>query len=147
MVTAQDGVTTRTYTLQVFRSAPALTAGAIAFVGWNADGSDDLAFVALTAIPANSVIHFSDNEWNAQPLGGGGAFVDFTETEFVWMPPVGGLAAGSVVTLSNLAGITTASVGSFYGSDGALRGLGGTAETVFAFMGGTRSPKCFPRCH
>ncbi|MFN0075854.1 MAG: esterase-like activity of phytase family protein [Prosthecobacter sp.] len=137
-VTAQDGTTLKTYAVNVFRSAPPLAAGAIAFIGFNADGLDDLAFVALTNIPDNAVIHFSDNEWN------GTAFTDFLESEFVWMPPAGGIAEGSVVVISNIGDKPTASTsrGTIVFSDG-TPGLGTTAESLYAFNGGTRAPEGF----
>ena len=40
------------------------TTGDIAFVGFNADGDDDIAFVTFKDIPANSTIIFCDSEWN-----------------------------------------------------------------------------------
>lgn len=41
----------------------ALVPGSIAFTGFNADGNDGLAFVALAAIPPGTTIFFSDREW------------------------------------------------------------------------------------
>src|SRR5262249_25023093 len=35
----------------------------IAFVGYNADGRDNLAFLAVSDIAAGTVIHFTNNEW------------------------------------------------------------------------------------
>src|SRR5262249_62414073 len=52
----------------------ALGPGSIAFVGFNADGNDGFAFIAIDTIPAGTVIQFNDNEWNGQPIGAGGAF-------------------------------------------------------------------------
>ena len=40
-----------------------LLSGSIAFTGFNADGSDNLAFVALETLSTGTVIHFTDNEW------------------------------------------------------------------------------------
>ncbi|MCX6857024.1 MAG: esterase-like activity of phytase family protein, partial [Verrucomicrobia bacterium] len=138
-VTAQDGSTVKIYTVNVFRSAPPLAAGSIAFIGYNADGDDDLAFVALTDIPDNSVIHFSDNEWNGSSLGGSGAFVDFLESELAWIPPSGGIQAGNVVVMNSLAvkASATTSLGTLVFSDG-NPAISATADTIYAFMGGTR---------
>ena len=142
-VLAQDGVTSKTYTVNLIRSAPNLAPGAIAFIGWNADGEDDLAFVALTDIPENTVIHFSDNEWNGLPVGSGGAFADFLESEFAWMPPPGGLPGGSVVTINSLSVTTVVNTGTLYSTDNPARGLSTTSDTVYAFMGASRSPAVF----
>ncbi|MBN8921424.1 MAG: hypothetical protein J0H62_12435 [Rhizobiales bacterium] len=40
-----------------------LTAGSIAFTGFNADGNDNLAFVLLEDIAAGTVINFTDNAY------------------------------------------------------------------------------------
>ena len=87
----------------------AQTQGDIAFVGFNADGSDDFAFVALVDIPANESIYFTDNEWN------GSAFNDLNEGELTWTY-TSILSAGSVVVLSDVATSPSANVGSISGS-------------------------------
>lgn len=142
VVTAQDG-TPKTYTLTPFRAAAALPAGTIAFTGFNADGNDDIAFVALAALPANSAIFFSDNEWNGSAIGSGGTFVDFNESEFVWITPAGGLAAGTVVTVNDLSTTVTTSTGTVAFSNSANRGLSTGADTVFVFQGSTHTPEVF----
>ena len=53
--------------------------GDIAFVGFNADSPDAIAFVALNDIPAGTTIGITDNESNG--LGG---FNDFSEGELEW---------------------------------------------------------------
>lgn len=105
----------------------ALVTGDVAFVGFNADGSDGFAFVALNSIDANSTIYFRDDEFIA------GAF-NTGESVITWQSGVASLAAGSVVRVSNLAsGVVTSDVGS-----SSLTGVGGfgTAnEGLFAFTG------------
>ncbi len=143
LATSQDGLATSLYTITVTRSAPNLATGAIAFTGFNADGTDDIAFVALTAIPANTAIYFTDNEWNGQAIGAGGAFNDFAESEWLWTAPPAGLAAGTVVTINSLAATTTTSIGTVIFTDSANRGLSGTAEAIYAFQGGSHSAEVF----
>lgn len=112
---------------------PTLTAGAIAFVGFNADLDDDLAFVALTPIPANETIFFTDNEWNGSEIGAAGAF-NTGEAVLAWTAPVTGVAAGTIVTLDSLKlGTRKASVGALIASGNV--DLSGTAETVYAYQG------------
>jgi hypothetical protein len=112
---------------------PTLGPGAIAFTGFNADGNDDLAFVALVAIPANETIFFTDNEWNGAAIGAGGAF-NTGEGLITWTAPASGVAAGTVVTLNSLSIVgRSTSVGSVTGS-GSFN-LGGSAETVYAYQG------------
>jgi hypothetical protein len=45
--------------------------GSIAFTGFNADGNDNLAFVALETIAAGTVITFTDNEWGGSSFNTG----------------------------------------------------------------------------
>ena len=52
--------------------------GDIAFTAFNADGTDEFAFVTLVDIPANTTIWFTDNEW------GGTSFNDLNEGEIEW---------------------------------------------------------------
>ena len=113
---------------------PTLNPGNIAFVGFNADGNDNLAFVALAPIAETDTILFTDNEWNGMDVGAGGAFIDSNEGFIIWTAPAGGVPAGTVVTLADLAVSTrSASVGTVT-SSGSFN-LGGTAETVYAFQG------------
>ena len=70
-----------------------LSAGDIMFVGFNADNPDGFAIVALNAIPAGSVIYFSDNNWNGTA---------FATTEGVLAWTVGAaIPAGNVVVFNN----------------------------------------------
>jgi predicted extracellular nuclease/methionine-rich copper-binding protein CopC len=75
----------------------ALAAGDIAFVGFNSDtgtNGKSFAFVALAALAAGEVIHFTDNGWLAtNALRTGEGFLS-------WTAPAGGIAAGTVVTIS-----------------------------------------------
>ena len=120
---------------------PALGPGALAFVGFNADGDDDLAFAALVPIAANETIFFTDKAWNGLDLGKGGAF-SVEEGILSWTAPVGGVMVGTVVTLSNLCnGIRRASVGTLTAS-GSFN-LSGDGETVYAYQGTVNSPTGF----
>ena len=105
----------------------ALVTGDVAFVGFNADGADGFAFVALNSIDANSTIFFRDDELNS------GAF-NTGESVITWQSGATVIAAGSVVRVSNLAsGVIATDLGS-----SALSGVGGfgTAnEGLFAYTG------------
>ncbi|MBJ7257492.1 MAG: hypothetical protein JHC69_11875, partial [Akkermansiaceae bacterium] len=95
----------------LMQAAYALNTGDIAFTGFNADGNDDLAFVALVPITGGKEIFFTDNEWNGQAIGAGGAF-NTGEMEFKWTAPVGGVPAGGIVVLIGVgAASPTANVG------------------------------------
>lgn len=114
---------------------PPLPPGAIAFTGFNADGNEDLAFVALAPIAQGTVIHFTDKAWNGLQIGAGGAF-NSGDGIITWTAPAGGVAQGTVVTLNNLTSAgRAASVGNAV-ETGAFE-LTGTDETVYAFQGST----------
>lgn len=106
-----------------------LSAGQIAFVAYNADGTDSFSFVVLGDIAAGEVVNFTDNGWTAA-----GAFRT-GEGTIAWTAPAGGVTAGTVVTLT----ATTASVGSLTtitsGFDFTAAGDG-----VIAFQGTVASP-------
>lgn len=111
-----------------------LSAGAIAFTGFNADGNKNLAFVALVNIPAGEVIYMTDNEWNGSEIGNGGAFTDSNEGTLTWTSPAGGVAAGEVVLLNDVADVSrSASVGVLVEAGGF--NLGGGGDTVYAYQG------------
>jgi hypothetical protein len=119
-----------------------LSPGAIAFVGFNADGNDDLAFVALAPIAENAVIRFTDNGWNGSPIGAGGVFIA-GEGVITWTAPAGGVAAGEVISLNNLSSsIRSASVGTVISSSGSLN-LNIENETVYAYQGDVLTPTGF----
>lgn len=68
-----------------------LSAGDIAFVGFNSDDPDAFTFIALADISAGTEIYFTDNGWTA--LG------EFRTGEGIlkWTCPVGGLSAGDII--------------------------------------------------
>lgn len=118
-----------------------LSPGAIAFVGFNADGNDDLAFVALTPIAENVVIRFTDKGWNGAPVGAGGVFPS-GEGVITWTAPAAGVVAGTVVSLNNLdTPSPLASIGSVARS-GSFQ-LSGENETVYAYQGTELTPTGF----
>jgi len=77
--------------------------GDIAFVGFNADGNDDLAFVTFVNIGVGETIYFTDNEWDGAAFNAGESYTVWTATQAV--------TAGTVITLSNFTGGATASIG------------------------------------
>src|SRR5262245_32107021 len=111
----------------------ALGPGSIAFVGFNADGSDGFAFIVIDPIAAGTVIRFSDNEWNGQAIGAGGAF-NTGEGGLTWTNGASELAAGTIVELLNTSSASTRSVNIGTISGGTIA-LGNSDESIFAFIG------------
>ena len=106
----------------------ALGPGSIAFTGYDADGTDNLAFVALSAISNGTVIFFRDDEWQGTAFNTGESSFSLTATADV--------GAGSIVTLSNIgSGTLTVNTGSTAFVVSANRGLSGSDEIVYAYIG------------
>jgi len=115
-------------------ASAALSAGSIAFVGFNSDGDDDLAFVALETITAGTKIFFTDNEPGSDgSLNSGEGVFSFTNT--------GAIAAGTVVTISDLdsSGGRTSTFGTFGDSSGSFN-ISTGGDAVYAFIGSVASP-------
>jgi hypothetical protein len=106
----------------------ALGPGSIAFVGYNADGSDGIAFAALDAIAAGTTIYFTDNEWTGGAINSG-------ESGWSWTA-IGDVAAGTVVTIENIgSGTITTNIGTVTFFDTSGRGLAVDNEAVYAYIG------------
>ncbi len=97
--------------------------GDVAIVGWNADGNDDLAFVALVDIPQGTSITFCDQEWDGTAFNSG-------EGDISWLAD-NDVAAGTVITLSNLSSEPVADIGSL--GTGELN-LAASNESVFVYF-------------
>jgi hypothetical protein len=115
--------------------------GDIAFIRFNADGTDDLGIVLLADADMGQQIHFNDNVYSAQfnAFGTG-------EDAFTWNVTES-LAAGTVVTFSNLSdpfGPGVASHGTITGNPTNTMRLSQDGETVYAFLGANnRNPSTF----
>lgn len=104
----------------------ALGPGSIAFTGFNADGNDDFAIVALTTIAAGTVITFRDDEWN------GTAWADANEGTMTWTV-TSEIAAGTIVNFNNQSASRTVSTGTLAGESLAFSA---TSETLYAYVDG-----------
>lgn len=117
----------------VAAQASALTTGDLAFTSFNAD-DDGWAMVTFADIAANTTIYFSDNEWT------GSGFADANEHALSWNTGSSVIAAGTVITFTEIDADTDV-ISASYGTL-ALAGAGGTNlgfaksnETVYAFLG------------
>lgn len=100
--------------------------GAIAFIAFHADGAESFSFVAIDAITPNSVFAITDNAWTNDLLAS-------NEDLGYWVAPAAGLAAGSVVTLTDIGATMSASVGSWTGDD--IGVLSTSGDQLLAFQG------------
>src|SRR5262249_44716786 len=114
----------------------ALGPGSIAFVGFNADGADNLAFVALAPIAAGTQIHFTDDEWNGSALNSG-------ESRLTWTA-ASDIAAGTGVTLDNLAPTAPGSnLGTVAFAAGTTMSIDNSNEIIYAYVGTPSAPSAF----
>ncbi|MBR0653665.1 Hint domain-containing protein [Plastoroseomonas arctica] len=106
-----------------------LTAGSIAFTFYDADGGNGFAFVAVDAIAAGTVIHFTDNE----PSGPGA--LNTGEGSITWTAPAGGVPAGREVVFSNVTVSATRSVSTGSITVTGSFDPGAENESLYAFQG------------
>jgi autotransporter passenger strand-loop-strand repeat protein len=112
----------------------ALTAGSIAFTGFNADGDDSIAFVSFSDIKAGTVIHFTDNAWNG---------TSFATDENVWSwTATSDVAAGTVISMSGLGagGSASSDVGAVAFDTANARDIADLNEVVYAYTGDASAP-------
>jgi hypothetical protein len=99
--------------------------GDIAFIAFNADGTDEFAFVTLVDIPANTSIWFTDNEWD------GDSFNNINEGEIEWSH-TNLVAAGTVILIENTNNNSpTVNIGTVSGGGA---NLGASNEELFALL-------------
>jgi predicted extracellular nuclease len=113
----------------------ALNTGGLAFVGFNADGADGFAVVALTDIAAGEVIIFTDNEWSGSAFNTGEGVLTWTVASAIAAGTVINFAATSTAspTVAVGAGAATTAGLSMAGSIN----LGASAEVLYVVQGTT----------
>ena len=110
-----------------------LTAGDIAFTGFNSDSPDAFSFVLLTNVSAGTVINFTDCGWNDGSPGAFSCLGGESTTPLTWTVAAGGLLCGTEITITG----ALASAGLISGT--ALN-FSNLADQVFAFQGTFASP-------
>jgi autotransporter passenger strand-loop-strand repeat protein len=114
----------------------ALTAGSIAFTGFNGDGNDNLSFVALTDIPQGTVINFTDSNWNGTSFASGSS----SESTIAWTA-TSAVASGTVIDINNIGkGTFGASAGTVTFTNANNTGLSNDSEVVYAYVGSASAP-------
>lgn len=114
-----------------------LSAGDIVLLQYNSDGgADELVFLPLVDIPANSIIYFSDGSWDSAASDFGSA----SERGIKYTVNGTGLTAGTLIKLLNPTGelyeLEPSSLGSlaFYEVDGSVE-TGSSRELVLSTSG------------
>lgn len=105
----------------------ALTPGSVAFIGYNADGTDDFAMVTLVNL-ANQTIYLTDDETD----GAGGLTTG--EGAFQWDTGADVIPAGTVIVFSSLTTAATANYGTLTEVDLGFN-LAGAGDGILAYQG------------
>lgn len=115
-----------------------LAPGSLAFTGINGDGTDNLSFVVLDAIPANTTIYFRDDEWQNPGFNTG-------ESVITWNSGSTSIAAGTVVAFSNINPdpATPIVVSSGSATITGNRGVAAGGDAFFAYVGTSDTPTTF----
>ena len=116
-------------------------AASLAFVGFNADGTDGYSLATFEDIPTGTVFNFTDDEWN------GSAFVDSNEADWSWTA-TSDVPAGTVINFVDMANIYSGSpaasvssgtvAGVSVGSNNA--GYSNSDEVIYAYSGTRTAP-------
>ena len=83
------------YFTKASHSQTTLTAGDIAFIGFQSDNPDKFSFITFSDISALSTIHITEKGWLTS-----GGLRSISEGTIVWQAPVTGLTEGEIVTLT-----------------------------------------------
>jgi hypothetical protein len=112
-----------------FAAAQQLNAGDLMCVGFNADGNDDMAFVALATIPANTTIYFRDDEWDGTVFNTG-------ESAWSWNSGTTPIAAGTIIRFTNF-GLPSgsANIGTLTAAISTNFGVAAGGDAVFVYQG------------
>lgn len=111
--------------------------GSIAFVGFNADGTDGFAFVVLDEIPAGTTLYFRDDEWNGSAFTTGEGILAWSASSSV--------PAGTLVEItSSSADTPQVSCGTIERVGTGQLNLGASNEVLYAYLGNdAASPSTF----
>ncbi len=110
--------------------AQQLNVGDLAFVGFNADGSDDWAMVTFVPIAPNTVVYFTDNEWDGTAWNTG-------ESSFTWNSGSTVIPAGAIIQFDSISVVATlsANYGTITGTAGSNFGLAAGGDALFCYQG------------
>ncbi|MBN1557809.1 MAG: hypothetical protein JW951_06650 [Lentisphaerae bacterium] len=116
--------------------AAALAPGDVYITGFNADGSDGFAFMALADIPAAETLLFTDRGWSNNTF-----WTQTSEGALRYRPPASGLPAGTVVVVSNLsAGTAACDLGAVEEYDAGFN-LSASGDQILAYQTNAAGPR------
>ena len=112
-----------------------LSPGDVFITGYNCDAAErDFSFIVLKDIPDTETIHFTDKGWtNDAALYGGEGIVSY-------MPPMGGLSAGSVVHITNTTTVGATGADQGTASKSGSFTLSGSGDQILVYQGTEESP-------
>ncbi|HYE28451.1 MAG TPA: cadherin domain-containing protein, partial [Allosphingosinicella sp.] len=107
--------------------------GSIAFIGFNADGNDDVTFVVIEDLPAGTVLYLTDNEWN------GTAFPDSNEGR-LRITLTSAVSAGTVISVFNMSSGVTISHGTVTQLSTNPINLNAEDDVLYAYVANSATP-------
>lgn len=116
------------------RGQTTLSAGDIAFTGYNSDGNDSFSFVLLTNISSGTVVRFTDDGWTGSAFTGSESIISWTAGS--------AMSAFDIVTISGLFA-TSGTVTSVSG----LVGVSSGGDQIFVYQGTHASPSIITGIH
>jgi len=109
-----------------------LNPGELAIIQYESDAPDGFTMVALSNIPANSYINFTDKGWQNASSGVDTFYT--TEDHLMWLTPASGVAKGTVISYQDGIGFSTG------GAIGFLNGISASGDQIFIFNGTLTTP-------
>ncbi len=115
-------------------SAQTLSAGDIAFIGYDTDSNDGFTFIALAPIPGGEVIYFTDKGWN----GTTSSWFNTAEDNLEWTAPAAGIACGGIINVTEIGGdIFSTSSGVVVLSLGSVNWSMSAGDQIIAYQSGS----------
>ncbi|WP_179353601.1 choice-of-anchor I family protein [Winogradskyella vidalii] len=102
-----------------------LNTGDMAFTAFHANDDDDFAMVTFVDIPANTIIYFSDKEWEVTEFNSG-------EANYEWQTGSNVISAGTIITFYTISATPSVSHGTIVGEPG---GISASSEAIFVYHG------------
>jgi hypothetical protein len=123
------------YAVFVPLASASIVAGDFGFIGFNADGNDDFAIVALVNIDPNTSVFFTDRIWSGTSFGS----TSSNTNTITWASGASSVDAGTVISFSATNNTSTAS--SSFGSitSGSID-LNASNEALWIYTGSDLNP-------
>jgi len=115
-------------------NAQTLSAGDIAFIGYDTDANDGFTFIALAPIPSGEVIYFTDKGWHSPSS----SWFSNAEDNLEWTAPIGGIPCGGIINITETGtDIFTTTLGTVIMSVGSSSWIMSAGDQIIAYRSGS----------